>query len=151
MKTLCVMVFIAVVLFFQKATAQQIEVRGGNPVLSITTAVIGSEPTVVVNTTSTLRYRRQNRVTKITVQTSRPSQSFTLKALAQSVPLGTAAPEVTLTNGMPATDFVVNIPAGSNIRRTCTLRYTASATFAQGNSAEMGNDVHTVTYTLVRQ
>jgi hypothetical protein len=137
--------------FFMRSHAQQIEVRGGNKTLSITTAVVGSEPTPVTNATGTLRYRRQSQVTKITVQTSCPSQAFTLKVLAQSVPLGTAAPEVTLTNGMPATNFIVNIPAGSNTRFTCTLRYTASVTFSQGNSAELGNDVHNVVYTLVRQ
>jgi hypothetical protein len=62
-----------------------------------------------------------------------------------------AAPEVDLVDGMLAVDFITNI---RNQRPpnwtsdTITLRYTASATFAQGNSAEMGNDVHTVTYTL---
>ncbi|HEY4613377.1 MAG TPA: hypothetical protein VII11_10365 [Bacteroidota bacterium] len=131
--------------------AQAMDVQGGNQVLSITTAVAGSEPTAVVNTSTTLRYRRTFDIIKITVATSCPSQQFTLKALATSVTSGTAAPEVTLTNGMPATNFVTSIPFGFFTYSTCTVRYTASATFAQGNSAEFGNDVHTVTYTLVGQ
>lgn len=144
--------FICFVLFWYAIPkAQQIEVRGGNQVLTISTAAIGSEPTDVVNTNATLRYRRQNRITKITVQSSCPSQAFGLKVLAQNVPLGTAAPEVTLTNGMLATDFITNIPSGSNNRFTSRLRYTASATFSDGNSNDLGNDRHTVTYTLVRQ
>jgi hypothetical protein len=56
-----------------------------------------------------------------------------------------------LTNGMPETDFVTSIPWGFFTYSTCTVQYTASATFADGNSAEQGNDVHTVTYTLVGQ
>ncbi|MBI3585641.1 MAG: hypothetical protein HY088_00740 [Ignavibacteriales bacterium] len=131
--------------------AQVITVTG-NKTLTITTAVIGSEPTPVVNSTSTLSYKRRSAIAKITVGTSCPSQSFTLKVLAVSPTAGTAAPEVTLANGMLATDFIINIPSGSTAAwRTATLRYTASATFAQGNSTEMGNDVHTVTYTLVVQ
>ncbi|MCI0706276.1 MAG: hypothetical protein L0Y80_02160 [Ignavibacteriae bacterium] len=134
--------------------AQYMDVQGGNQVLSITTAAAGSEPTAVVNTSSNLRYRRQTFViTKVTVSTSCPGQNFTLKVYASTIQNngGTAAPEVTLTNGMLATDFITGIPRFSNQWRTATLRYTASATFAQGNSAELGNEVHTVTYTLVAQ
>ena len=143
--------FSLLLFFLSTSQAQPLTVAGGNEVISITTAVTGSEPTSVVNTGTRLRYRRQNVVTKITVATSCPSQSFTLQVLALSVPQGTAAPEVTLTNGMPAADVITNIPTGNNTRFDSTLRYTASATFAQGNSAELGNDVHTVTYTLVAQ
>lgn len=131
--------------------AQWMDVQGGNQVLSITSALPGSEPAVVVNTNTTLRYRRTLDVLKITVRTSCPGQNFTLRAEAIGVGSGTAAPEVTLTNGMPNTDFVTNIPWGFFNYATCTVQYTASATFAQGSSAELGNDVHTVTYTLVGQ
>jgi hypothetical protein len=31
------------------------------------------------------------------------------------------------------------------------LQYTASATFAQGNSTELNNDVHIVTFTIQSQ
>jgi hypothetical protein len=68
------------------------------------------------------------------------------------VTYGVAAPPVSLTNGMLAVDFITDIPStGAWTRDTPTLQYTASATFAQGNSAEMGNDLHTLTYTLVVQ
>jgi len=154
MRTTLLFLFCLVIACALSSQAQTVSVLGGNQVLSITTAVTGSEPTAVVNTASTVRYRRQSFViTKLTVSTSCPSQQFTLKVYASSIQAngGTAAPEVTLTNGMPATDFITSIPRFSTQYRTATLRYTASATFAQGNSTEFGNDVHTVTYTLVRQ
>lgn len=133
--------------------AQSVQVQGGNQSLSITTGFAGSEPIAVVNASSSLSFSKSGAVQKITVQTTCLGQSFTLKVLATNQSFGTPAPEVTLTNGMPATDFLNNIPKrppGPN-NGTCDLRYTASATFAQGNSAEEGNDVHTVTYTILAQ
>jgi hypothetical protein len=52
---------------------------------------------------------------------------------------------------MLATNLITNIPAGFFNFATATLNYQASATFAQGNSAELGDDVHTVTYTITAQ
>lgn len=142
---------VAFVCLASELEAQPIDVRGGNQTLNITTGSPGSEPLPVVNTASTLRYRRQAAISKITVRTTCPSQSFTLEVLATGVTRGVAAPEVTLVNGMLDTDFITNIPNVGFTVTTITLRYTASATFAQGNSAEQGNDVHTVTYTLLVQ
>ena len=131
--------------------AQEITVNGGNQALTITTGSPGAEPLPVVNSAATLTYKKQSVIAKITVGTICPGESFTLKVLAISVTKGTAAPEVTLTNGMLAADFVTGIPKTGAATGTCTLQYTASATFAQGNSAEVGNDVHTVTYTILAQ
>ncbi len=128
-----------------------ITIRGGNPSITITTGVAGGQPTPVVNTAINLDYRRRTVPTKITVGSICPGQSFTLKVLATGVPVGTPAPEVTLTSGMLPADFITNIPAGSSARQRCTLRYTASSTFSQGNSVEFGNDIHVITYTLVTQ
>lgn len=131
------------------ALAQPIDARGGNPTINITTGTAGGTMTSVVNTTSSLRYWRQAAVSKITVRTSCPGQSFSLSVVATGVARGVAAPEVTLVDGMLAVDFITSIPrTGVWSSTTPTLRYTASATFAQGNSAENGNDVHTVTYTI---
>ncbi|MBI3788916.1 MAG: hypothetical protein HY276_11770 [Ignavibacteriales bacterium] len=142
--------FVSVLLTSSHLQAQVIVVSG-NKTITVTTAVIGSEPTPVI-TNSTLSYKRRAKIAKITVGTSCPGQNFTLKVLAVSPTAGTAAPEVTLTDGMLAVNFIINIPSGSTTTwRTASLRYTASSTFAQGNSAELGNDVHTVTYTLVVQ
>lgn len=142
--------FVLVILTSSHLQAQVITVTG-NKTVTITTAVIGSEPTPVIDN-STLSYKRRAKITKVTVGTSCPGQNFTLKVLAVSPTAGTAAPEVTLTDGMLAVDFIINIPSGSTgTWRTATLRYTASSTFAQGNSAEFGNDVHSVTYTLIAQ
>jgi hypothetical protein len=129
----------------------QISVQGGNPLLSITTGTAGAQPVSVTNVSTSLRWRKQNVISKITVSTSCPGQRFSLTVLATNLAYGVAAPQVTLFNGMLATDFVLSIPTGNPVNKTCTLLYTASSTFAQGNSTELGNDVHTVTYTLVAQ
>jgi hypothetical protein len=135
------------------AGAQEVRVQGGNQLLQITTALPGQEPTVVVNTATSLRYRRQPQTSKITISTNCPGQSFTLRVRAVSVQDGTPAPAVTLTNGMPAADLIRDIPgqAINPPNRRATLEYTASATFDQGNSTELGADAHVITFTLVAQ
>ncbi len=135
----------------QPSAAQQLKVNGGNPTLTVTTGIAGGTLVDVQNTTCSLRYRRQARICKITVQTSCPGQKFSLRVLATSVSDGVAAPEVTLVDGNPAIDIVTNIPNSGFNNGSCNLRYTVSATFAQGNSTELGNDVHTITYTLQAQ
>lgn len=127
-----------------------VNVQGGNVTLSITTGLAGAEPLAVVNSATSLRYRRLGYVQKVTVQTSCPGQNFNLTVIATSVTDGTPGPEIVLVQGMPAMNFITNIPTGGGFA-TATLNYTASATFAQGNSAELGNDTHTVTYTISAQ
>jgi len=128
-----------------------VTIRGGNVAISITTGVPEGQPLPVVNTITSLNYRRSVLPTKITVSSSCPAQKFSLKVLATSVTLGIPSPEVTLVNGMFAADFITNIPPGIPRRERCTLRYTGSATYSQGNSLELGNDTHVVTYTVVAQ
>lgn len=142
--------FLAVTL--DEASGQELQVNGGNITLAVTTALAGSEPLAVTNTTTSVRYRRQLVISKITVSTICTGQRFNLDVSATSVGGGTAAPQVSLVNGMLATDFLTGVPPrppGGLF--TASLQYVASSTFAQGNSAELGNDVHTVTYTLVAQ
>ncbi len=130
----------------------QVQVQSGPVLLSITTAVPGEEPAAVSNSTTRVRFRRQAVITKLTILTSCPNQHFTLRALAIGVTGGIAAPEVQLVNGMPATDLVIDIPSSGANWKQCSVRYTTSATFSQGNSVELGgDDIHTVTYTLVAQ
>jgi len=131
--------------------AQQISVVGGNLLMTVTTGTAGAQPVAVTNTTASLRWRRQVVISKITVAASCPAQRFSLAVLATNLTYGVAAPQVSLFNGMLATDFVLSIPTGGTLNKTCTLRYTASATYAQGNSTELGNDVYSITYTLVAQ
>src|SRR3989304_2326335 len=111
----------------------QLTILGGNINMTVTTGVAGGEPIAVTNATISLRYRLQNRITKITVRTSCPGQRFSLAVVATSVPQGTAAPQVTLTNGMLAVDLIVSLP----------LR--------PPNTNQLGNDVHTITYPLLDQ
>lgn len=136
----------------EKAKSQDINLTG-NVTMTITTGIPNGQTVPVQDATSRLRFRRQTVITKITVATSCPAQHFGLSVRATALTHGTAAPEVTLTNGMPETDFVTDIPAraGGSPQAECTPNYTASATFAQGNSVELGPDVHTVRYTLIAQ
>jgi hypothetical protein len=135
-----------------EAQAQTITVQGGNPIMRITGGPPIVEPMVSSSTTCTLRWKRLKDTAKIAVSTICPGQKFTLKVFAINVEDGVAAPEVTLRDGMLAVDFVTNIVRDKNKNYICTLRYTASATYAQGNSSELGgDDVHTVRYTLLEQ
>ncbi len=130
----------------------QLSITGQAPTLSIPAGTPAGGPIAVIHNSSTIRYRRQAVISKITVTTSCPGQDFTLKVVAVSPPAGIAAPEVTLVNGMVPRDIITNIPTSpppGNVN--ATLQYTASSTWAQGNSAEVGDDIHTVTYTLVAQ
>jgi hypothetical protein len=143
-------------LFLLSVTAElalgQITVNGGNISLAVTMAIAGSEPNAVIDAVASVRYQRQTAITKITVATICPGQRFNLDVSATAVGGGTAAPQVSLVNGMLATDFITGVPPrppGGFF--TASLQYVASSTFAQGNSAELGDDVHTVTYTLVAQ
>jgi hypothetical protein len=129
---------------------RRITLGGGNQTLTINTGIAGGQLVDVVNTNCTLTYSAGNRIRKITVRTTCPGQSFNLSVVATNVTRGTAQAAVTLTNGMASTDFIRDIPRNTN-NATCRLNYTASATFAQGNSAEFGNDTHTVLYTIVTQ
>jgi hypothetical protein len=134
-----------VVVAVSAANSQAITILGGAQTLNVTTAVAGADPTPVINTSSRLRYRAQAKVCRITVQTSCPSQKFTLTVLATGVVRGVAAPAVTLQNGVAATNFITSIPTGWSGTTTITLRYTASPLFSQGT----GTDTHTVTYTIL--
>ncbi len=129
----------------------QLWILGANPQMALTSGTPGGSMIPVVNTGSRIFWFRQAATTKITVSTSCPGQHFSLSVVATGVSSGNPAPEVNLTDGMPPTDFIVNIPAGGGMIKSCTLRYTASASFAQGNSAELGSDMHSVIYTLLAQ
>jgi len=135
----------------QPAIAQDLRIQGTNPTLTITAGNPGGALIPVVNSSSTLRYKQAGVPTKITVQTVCPGQRFYLSVEAIAVGDGTPAPVVTLSNGMLPTDFITNIGAGSKKNFQSDLQYTASASFSQGNSTELGDDIHTVTYTLVAQ
>ena len=133
------------------AFAQSLAMQGGDITLTVTSGVPGATLLPVVDAKTKIRYRQAGVPTKITVQSACPGQKFGLSVEAISIGDGSPAPVVTLANGMLPTDFVTNIGAGSNKNFTVTLQYTASADFSQGNSTELGDDIHAVTYTLVAQ
>ncbi len=134
------------------ARTQPISITGGNQTMTVTTAVIGSEPTAVTNTAVRIRIRRQAAISKVTAQTSCAGQSFNLAVVVTSAPIGTIQPQINLVDGALPLNILTSIPqAGSTAVQTVRIRYTASATFSQGNSAEMGADVHNITYTIIAQ
>jgi len=143
---------IAVLLTWALPAAAQLRVQGGNVTISITAGIPGPIPPSATVSTTGLRWRQETVDTKITISTICPGQKFTLRAVATGITGGgTPAPEVTLQEGMPATDFIVDIPPRKPNNGRCTVQYTAVATFEQGNSLELGDDLHTITYTLVAQ
>ena len=134
-----------------EAAAQlDIQVQGGDALLSITSALPGQQPMPVFNSSIRLRYRSGTAPRKVTVSTICPGQRFSLSVLATDLVSGVAAGEVPLTDGMLNLDLITDIPDRPPNGR-CTLLYKASATFEQGNSAELGDDMHTVTYTILDQ
>ncbi len=131
--------------------SQPISVTGGNISLSITSGTAGGQLVNVVNTAVTLNYQKQSALAKIDVSTSCPGQKYNLSVLATSVTKGVAAPQVSLMNGSPAVDLITSITSTGSKNGSATLQFTASATFSQGNSTELGDDVHTITYTILAQ
>lgn len=128
-----------------------VSLTGGALVLRVNSAVAGSEPAIVTDATSQLSWTSNALdVSKITVGTQCPGQSFTLFVRA-TITSGsaTAQPEVTLTH-LQTSDFVRGIPT-LTANGTATITYRARATVAQGNSAAEGDDVHTITYTILAQ
>jgi hypothetical protein len=128
--------------------AQSITVGGTAPKLNVTTALPGSEPSPVVSTSSRIVYSSGGgRPSKVTVMTSCPNQKFSLTVVAGAIPAngGTAAPAVSLVNGMLATDFITSIKKNSG-PFTVTLQYTTTPLMSQGT----GTDSHTVTYTVTQ-
>jgi hypothetical protein len=109
------------------------------------------DPAVDENEETTLRWRRNLEVSKITISTSCLGQQFTLTAEAFNLKVigpglpGTAMPPVTLTDGMIAADLIRNIPI--SVQGNGDVRLHAEATFSDGT----GEDVHLVTYTKLAQ
>ena len=139
------------IILISESEAQAISITGGNQTMTISTGIAGGQPASILNTTCILNYKKQAMISKITVATSCPGQSYNLIVLATNVTKGVAAPQVSLVNGNPATDFITDIPRTGTTNATCRLQYTASSTFSQGNSSELGDDIHTITYTIQAQ
>lgn len=132
---------------------------GGGPLtLTVSSATAGSEPVDVTDATSQVTWDGDFGVTaKITVATVCPTQSFGLYVTLTvtswgSGTTGTEQSEVQLTDGMADADLFRDIPTTAPGRQgVATLTYRASATVSQGNSADNGDDIHTVTYTILAQ
>jgi hypothetical protein len=132
--------------------AASLSVTGGDIVLTISTAVAGGNPDSVSNEVSGLSYGTNPQTYKITARTSLAAPLFTLMVLVKNIQTGgsgsggTAQSQITLST--TDQDVVVGVTGGTLANpHTCTLEYTASATAAQGT----GNDVNTITYTIVKQ
>jgi hypothetical protein len=129
-----------------------LSVTGGNPTLTIDSAIAGSDPVAVTHNATSLGWSTNgsSNTFKIVVSTACPGQSFSLYVEATGVVEGTAQPEVSLVHGMAPSDLVRSI--GKNkTGGAASLQYRAVATAAQGTSTENGDDVHTLTFTITAQ
>jgi len=86
----------------------------------------------------------------MTVVTSAPGQSFSL-FVTLDVTRGSAVSqgEIELLDGMLDSDILTQILL--NERGAANLTYRAAATVGQGSSMDEGDDVHTITYTILAQ
>ena len=124
---------------------------GGSTTLTISTAAAGSEPNDASDNASGLTWDGQGILSKITTVTSAPGQSFSLfVTLDVTSGSGTSLGEVELTDSMLDSDLLTGIPIASPTG-SGTLTYRARSAVSQGGSAEEGDDVHTITYTIVAQ
>jgi hypothetical protein len=126
----------------QPVTVLQINVGIVNLNVSGSSAIAGQNQMTVTDQTTTLLWGTNSSLKKITVNTSLASPLYTLKVLALSPTIGTAAPEVTLST-VPA-DLLLNIGRSSG---SCQLRYTGIVLASQGT----GTDSHTITFTVQTQ
>ncbi len=132
--------------------AASLSVTGGDIVLTISTAVAGADLDSVTNEVSGLSCWTNPQTYKITARTNLAAPLFTLRVLVKNVQTGgggsggTAQSQIILST--TDQDVVVGVTRGTLANpHTCTLEYTASATVVQGT----GSDVHTITYTIVKQ
>jgi len=145
---------VVVILLLQSPEALSqplVKVQGGNPSLDVITGTASGGIIPVTSSTARLQYRRSNVILKITVSTFCPGQHFNLTVEAINPTAGFAVPPVPLVTGAPDADFIMGIAPGGNGAQRAGLEYVSSPTFDQGNSNELGDDIHTVTYTVVQQ
>jgi len=142
------------------ASAQQLMFSsGGGPLmLTISSAVAGSQPVGVSDNSTQIFWDADFGVTsKMTVTTSVLTQSYRLYILLtvtswSSGTVGTPQPEIELVDGMLDTDILRDMPPTTPERLGFgTLRYRAISLVTDGNSTENGDDLHTITFTIVAQ
>ncbi len=153
----CILLVVAMPL---RSQAQELRFNsGGGPLtLTVQSATAGSEPVDALDNSSEIFWDANFGVpAKMTVSTIAPGQNFDLYLLL-SVPSqgaggqGVVQPEVQLIDGMLDTDLLTGIPSTLPGRQGFgTLEYRASATVSDGNSTELGDDSHIVTFTLLAQ
>jgi len=128
----------------QVSTITAVQVSSGTVNMNIMGAsiVAGQDQMSIVDQTTSLLWGINSSTKKITVNSNLASPIFTLKVLAFSPTVGTAASEVTLNT--TAADFMLNVGKSSG---SCTLKYTGIALASQGT----GSDAHTITFTVQTQ
>jgi len=146
-----VSVLAATLLISAAARGADVSVLNGDVDLTISSAPAGQQPASATNEACQLQWTTLvvDATKKITVETNVAVASFALTVNAVNVSPGdgTSAGQVTLST--TAEDLVVDVPAGVLVSSpgTCTLRYRATASAANGT----GSDAHTVTFTIVDQ
>ncbi|WP_420456198.1 hypothetical protein [Rubrivirga sp.] len=126
--------------------------------LDVDAATAGDEPAETVDSSTEIHWINGLGATaKLTVETVCPGQRFGLSVGLQVTTWSdgteaTVEPAVDLVDGMLPADLLRDVPptAGAQEGRAL-LTYRASATVADGTSAEVGDDFHTVTFTFLDQ
>lgn len=136
----------AAVLLLVLATAphaQSMLLLGGPVELYVDGSTVVAGQSVATDASTMLQWEGRRRPKKITVETQAPGQVYTLRvAIVGLSGDGMPQPEVTLVDGMFAQDLVRDIKNKKEGRGF--VRYTASVAPGQA----VGEDVHTVTFTL---
>lgn len=142
----------------EAALVLEFSVGGGPLTLDVDAAAAGSEPTEATDTSTEIHWGNgYGQTAKLTVGTVCPGQRFALSVEVQVTSFGdgtqaSTQPAVALTDGMMEADLLRDIVSTAPGREGYgTLIYRASATVADGTSADHGDDYHTITYTLLAQ
>ncbi|HEY6951754.1 MAG TPA: hypothetical protein VI758_05070 [Bacteroidota bacterium] len=126
----------------QPVTVLQLNAGIVNMNITGANAVAGQDQMTVTDQTTSLLWGTNSSTKKISVSTSLASPLYTLKVLAVSPTVGTAAPQVTLST--LGADLLLNIGRSSG---SCKLQYTGIALASKG----AGSDSHTITFTVQTQ
>jgi hypothetical protein len=141
----------AVLLLCASGRGADLTLLNGDVNLVISSATAGQQPDPVTNETAQLNWTTlvADPIKKIVASTNQGSPHFTLtlRAIGVNSGHGTALGQIAVTP-VPA-DLIGSIPADitAGDPGQCSLRYTASATAANGT----GTDSHTVTFTILDQ
>lgn len=128
----------------QVSQLSYLQVNGGAVNLNITSAnsTAGQDQMTLTEQSTSLQWGTNKGTQKVTAVSNLVTPNYTLKLVALSPTVGTAAAEFTLNS--TANDLLLDIGRSAG---SCTLKYTGIALASQGT----GSDAHTITFTIQTQ